>query len=553
MSSPLSLRAHGSSQLPILDTIGIGSLVAATIWTLSVFSALVWILHNMHIRPIRLLNLHVLFWSVIILHGFWLVNVLAYPLMGPMSCAMEFWLMSLVLPIGVMLYQFHNFDVLALIMGYRTNTEDDPLYYQDRGFRGILRRWERYWLAPPVIRAAELVFLLLMILWQFPISLVNYLTSNKFQEHGLWSSFGNEFECRRGLEWFPAIFWPSAWGLIVLPWALCTHRGLPEIQSWRPQTIWSLLAVMYSVVLWVVKVAARKPDDSELDSFWGSTLWFLPLVTVLEAAALYLPLQTISYMRKFLRLCAQNHTVVEPLETPPLSPTSPRADLNAVIDGDMSAILSFVLTKDYSAENILFLRHVRNWKANWERFSADHDNPESLRRHMFTHAVEIYSTYVSLRTANFPVNIEAAISSALDNIFSEATQLSASGDSGNLITPFDSVIDTSQGNNSEPAIPLRNLGRQSSSSSRPRRAPSMTENASSEMVERYVEVILADLKKIEERPSSMPEAFTIPEAFDKDVFEEAERSVMNLVLRDTWPKFLRSEGRHEAGRATESA
>nr|KMM71370.1 hypothetical protein CPAG_07677 [Coccidioides posadasii RMSCC 3488] len=424
---------------------------------------------------------------------------------------MEFWLMSLVLPIGVMLYQFHNFDVLALIMGYRTNTEDDPLYYQDRGFRGILRRWERYWLAPPVIRAAELVFLLLMILWQ--------------------QSFG------------------QVPGALLYSHGLCAHTGVclrfshGVLKQYGP--CWLLL--------WVVKVAARKPDASELDSFWGSTLWFLPLVTVLEAAALYLPLQTISYMRKFLRLCAQNHTVVEPLETPPLSPTSPRADLNAVIDGDMSAILSFVLTKDYSAENILFLRHVRNWKANWERFSADHDNPESLRRHMFTHGVEIYSTYVSLRTANFPVNIEAAISSALDNIFSEATQLSASGDSGNLITPFDSVIDTSQGNHSEPAIPLRNLGRQSSSSSRPRRAPSMTENASSEMVERYVKVILADLKKIEERPSSMPEGFTIPEAFDKDVFEEAERSVMNLVLRDTWPKFLRSEGRHEAGRATESA
>ncbi|WEW61485.1 hypothetical protein PRK78_006975 [Emydomyces testavorans] len=451
MSTDVSVHAdaHARQRLPLLDKTGISAVIAAALWTTAVVLSLAWIQHNRHIPSIRALNFPLLITAVVVLHVYWFVNVVSYPFMGSLSCNVEFWLLSVNLPVGVTFYQFHNFRFLDVCLGRE--------------------RWDR-----------------------------------------------NDARRPRGS------------------------------------------GCAYGLVLWLIYVAFAKPKADELDTFWGSTLWFVPSVMVLEAAALYYPMKDIiSSARVIHHVPRRPATPVARPSHPDPPPSSFRDDFEAMLGGDMNSLLTFVITKDYSGENILFLHHVKTWKANWARLSQNHISRESLHRHMFSLAVEIYATYVSLHTANFPINIPDRIYSAFENMFSEATQLTRSTEANSTIVPFDSASEITLVEGGQPSIPLQTLSHGSRGAAtigrRPLadvpRPPLVRPQPSDMMVERYVEVLLGDLKKMSNEPAVLPEDVTIPEGFDENVFDEAERSVKTLVLRDTWPKFLRHQGAQDVAQA----
>lgn len=264
-----------------------------------------------------------------------------------------------------------------------------------------------------------------------------------------------------------------------------------------------------------------------------------------QGISLYFPISDALATRRLIREfpgAVSPEVPFQRLQQGPTTAISLREELDLLLGGDMTSLLTFVLTQDYSAENILFLHQIRTWKAKWFQLAPNFTNTGSLRKHMYDCAIELYATYINIHSANFPVNLESAISYALDSMFSDAMLLSRHTGSGNNIAPFESISDITLVNSESGTPTPTQMGSRSRRALRRQVIDDFGASFSGVMVERYIETMLADLKRMSEEPRSVSEDFGIPDGFNETVFDEAERSVKTLVLRDTWPKYRRYEG-----------
>lgn len=180
-------------------------------------------------------------------------------------------------------------------------------------------------------------------------------------------------------------------------------------------------------------------------------------------------------------------------------------------------LLDFAATKDFTAENILFLVQVRRWRQAWATASKGQSEvTESSRAGLFDMAAEMYQTLISERTADFPINIESKIKLRLDSIFETTTPNSPSISA----TSFDDALD--DGVPRVQRMALRHLESSDSEKTLWNKTATVT--------------ILAPLS--DEKPL-VKTTTPIKDGFDEHVFDDAERSIEYLVLTNTWQKFVK--------------
>ena len=88
-----------------LDQLGIAYISLAVAWSIIVFTGMItlWFLRKNH--AVRIRSFSVICGTVLPLHLYLLLILLVYPLNGLFSCSWEFWIMSILLPLGMALFQ----------------------------------------------------------------------------------------------------------------------------------------------------------------------------------------------------------------------------------------------------------------------------------------------------------------------------------------------------------------------------------------------------------------------------------------------------------------
>lgn len=129
-----------------LDGYGISQIVIAVLYSIVFYAAcaFLWIHRNNAVVKMRKINLALI--SILILHVYLFMVFMVYPLNGGFPCSVEFWIMSIYLPIGIGLFQAQNQQLLIVSreQSVLLHTEDHykPLYSgQGKGIGG-----PRYWL-----------------------------------------------------------------------------------------------------------------------------------------------------------------------------------------------------------------------------------------------------------------------------------------------------------------------------------------------------------------------------------------------------------------------
>jgi hypothetical protein len=209
------------------------------------------------------------------------------------------------------------------------------------------------------------------------------------------------------------------------------------------------------------------------------------------------------------------------------------ASLEKALAFNPKPLLRYAATRDFTAENIVFLMQVRRWRAAYP--STPQMNQivtEEARTHLFALAVDIYISSVSEKTAEYPINIEGPIRSALDSVFARAVPEGKF--SWNLHpNAFNQTLqrityDRQTSSDSEAsweksaAIPLHTI-----------MPPSPGDKES--LFKPHPGV--APLGKARAR---------IPAEFNESIFDAAEKSIKYLVLTNTWRKFV-SSGEQDLG------
>ncbi|KAF2025897.1 hypothetical protein EK21DRAFT_103602 [Setomelanomma holmii] len=561
----------------VLDGVGWTYMVIFIVWNLVLAAGMTFLWTSRQLPSLRMRRIPLVLAGVFSLHVYAALCIIAYPVGQFFSCTVEFWVMSLWLPIGIALFHAANSQFLHLAsrqkqFAHMSSLKDHKSIDEEKAEAIANSRWRRIFAG--VERADNidrtLVFIGLGMIVELVLTIFVFFSSKKFHPgYGLFDytvkGTGMEVRknCSKGWEWWLSIVWQFFWAWIYAPYLLWKSRGVRDVHGWRTQTICCCLAGLPASPLWLAGMYA--PPFAPINKHLPPSAWFSVCIFFMEVFMIGFPildvirgnnlrqetLEAIANWEK--RLAANgldggdgslkspsgysyattlkstgNYTVnsktsFESNKSDMLTMTA----LENALRTNAIPLLQFAALKDFSGENVSFLTHVADWRRYW--FSPKASTAEH-RHKQFVAAVRIYAHFISLEFSEFPINISSKEMKRLHNVFESAAVLlnrskrgSVASAASNDATPFDNVKPDD--------VPDSPLDCQKSFNS-------TTELKASVNLDALGRANLRAVSCMRELYDDVLADIEIPEAFNEMVFDPAEREIKYLVLTNTWPKFV---------------
>lgn len=118
-----------------LDELGLFYVVFTLGWTGLLGCGTIWMFMKRKLPSFKIRNIPLALGALCVLHIYWIVYMLGYPLKSAYSCTMEFWMMSIALPFGVALFQANNMQLLNTARLQRRFMESDTASLSPAGQR----------------------------------------------------------------------------------------------------------------------------------------------------------------------------------------------------------------------------------------------------------------------------------------------------------------------------------------------------------------------------------------------------------------------------------
>ncbi|KAF2008918.1 hypothetical protein BU24DRAFT_497519 [Aaosphaeria arxii CBS 175.79] len=515
MAPVLRSRAFDGGR-PNLDAVSIIYVALAIVYTIIVSAELFYLYRQRSAFCVRIRNIKVVFAAVSSLHIYLILVLLVYPLNGSWPCAAEFWVMSIFLPAGMALFQACNARVLKAYESQSRLQTNFLASARRKRFsctpRGLYDAWLGLDAAAKVYFGSVLGLLITMI-----PALVLFLASRRF--HGAYGIFGpivDAVQCRKGGEWIPSILVQLFWTVIVGPWILWRIRKVNDVHYWAWQTRLAIVAGLPGTPLWLAFTYSRIPSMMAMNKYFVPAGWFMPSLIVCQQVLIVIPLRE-AFRTTSRRSSISSTTTAESLASTESSwskrspqiiiskELKPKASMQALefsIEHSIEPLISWAASREFTAENTIFLREVRNFKKKWSELRTV---TTAQRRQMFTEASLIFFTLINPFTAETPINIEYKIFRTLQRTFANVE--------------YDPYMPGDPGTSPQSPTPRENvvcpwedvLNRPTSYSS--------TNSASSS----------ASTKSI------------VPSEFTDEIFDAAFESIKYLVFTNTWPRYVEAE------------
>ncbi|KAK0337008.1 hypothetical protein LTR91_015343 [Friedmanniomyces endolithicus] len=593
------------------DDLGKAYAAVLVIWTVTLCAGTAWLVVNRRIPFIKMRNLPLALASTAFLHVYLVKIMLAYTTNGHLTCAAEFWIMSIYLPFGIALFQANitqlrsiSYRQSRILSRQMSETSFDSLPSVKKGSKmsKVPNVWTRWRSLNDVEKSY--VFIGFFMLVQIVMTGALYATSPTLQ--GDWSSYGDipyakgQSRCRKSLEWIPSAFWQLFWSWVYGPYVLYKIKNIHDAHHWRLQTVLSIVSGLPGTPLWIASVFTPGGKFHPVNIWWVPSMWLAPGIIVMQFCTVFFPIYEFYEHKKAVSAIWSDAQWEKQENRPHLPPSvvSSRSSVpssqrqlldnstaklfealaaDSMADGkelyrmaalekalliNPTPLLHFAATKDFTAENIIFLLHVKEWRAAWRTAPRDPQfdrvTPQAHRR-LFNMALDIFAASISAQTAEFPVNLEGPTVHALARLFEPHMASSRSGtsgsdgsDQGTLVgswemsphqhqhqqqrsrsTAFDMEMTPSGPKLLWPPSHDRKIGlldvsitpvSQGSSIMAPSTAPAEGGENQDDEAEKGNQPMLA---------SVYPD-------IDERVFDEAEASIRYLVLTNTWRKFVKA-------------
>jgi hypothetical protein len=270
--------------------------------------------------------------------------------------------------------------------------------------------------------------------------------------------------------------------------------------------------------LWIAFTFSNLGGVASINNYFAPAGWFLPSLIVCQQVLIVIPLRDAFKSRLSQRSTSSSETESLTSTTHSILSTKSstvvfskelksKASMQALefsIENSIEPLIAWAASREFTAENTIFLREVRNFKKKWCFLKTV---TTAQRRQMFNDASLIYFTLVNPFTAETPINIEYKIFKTLQNMFSDVE--------------FD------------PYMPSR------SKTPDALKSPVVRENVVCPW-----EDTLSRPASIESNNSATSTASTrsiVPSEFSDDVFDAAFESIKYLVFTNTWPRYVDAE------------
>ncbi|KAI2813549.1 hypothetical protein CBS115989_9361 [Aspergillus niger] len=504
MGSELGVTAASTPQ-PAYTPVSIWWTCWAGTWTVIVASGVAYLVAHRNTPPLLLRGLGLSLSAVVMLHVYW-TSVQFGTIIGTiMPGDAEYWVMGTYLPCGIALFHASNsrfYHVAKLQEGYIIRSSGGNDLYSTRSKLGVVDRFRR------------LAYTTKILVFVTVASLVQ-----------------------------PGVFGQVFWSWIVGPVVLWKSRHIHDTHGWRVQTIGCVIANLPATPMWLI--ALHVPAMEPVNQYWLPPQWICLSIWVMEVFAVLLPCREVMRHHAIRQGAFDSIARWEPNTNPFADGTTARRSASILVEltgsgreswdrslGSSSSSRDSIFTKralecvlalnpaplqdssahrDFSGENIAFLTRVAEWKSSlphavWDSRISDYGDLTDLIREQFYRALCIYTTFISGR-AQFPINISSQHQKELENVFE--------GPAGLLF---------GHARPANPAVPFDAPGYGPTPSASP------------------IASIKADSGLLFTDNSRAQYWGEIPQTFNATVFDRAEESIKDLVLTNTWPKFVRGCG-----------
>ncbi|OAL56330.1 hypothetical protein IQ07DRAFT_4545 [Pyrenochaeta sp. DS3sAY3a] len=517
MAPILHPRALDGQKNPNVDALGIVYVVLAIVYTI-ILAAELYLLYQRRLAfCVRIRSIKVVFAAVSMLHVYLVLVLLVYPWNGLFPCSAEFWIMSIFLPSGMAFFQACNARVLTayesqrrLERNFLEGSRKKRLSYTPRG---LFEAWIDLGAATKVY-----VGTLIGLVISFVPAIILFFGSHRFHSsYGFFGPVADYTQCRKGGEWVPSILVQLFWTMIIGPWILWKIRHIKDVHSWAWQTRLAIIAGLPGTPLWIAFTYATEIQSIEdINRYFAPAGWFIPSLVVCQQVLIIIPLRDAFRSQPRQRAMSSsetesltsNQSIVSTksstmITNKELKSKSSMQALEFSIEHSIEPLIAWAASKEFTAENTIFLREVRNFRKKWSSLKVV---TTAQRRQMFNEASLIYFTLINPCTAETPINIEYKIFKNLQRIFSDVEfdpYMPRSQTPDSIKSPIarDNVVCPWEDTLSRPASIASNQTSSSTSSTRS----------------------------------------IVPSEFTEDVFEAAFESIKYLVFTNTWPRYVDAE------------
>ncbi|KAG8664118.1 uncharacterized protein FPOAC1_014050 [Fusarium poae] len=458
--------AYSSMPEPNLDGLGIFWIVWTFIWTFIVVSGMAFLWRHRDMPMLRIRDLPLTFVAIIMLHIYWgavQTGYVYFPLFTPGG---EYWIMSIYFPIGIALFHASNSRFLHVAKHQKELfASDENTYSRPRARRDSwLGKFQALGYTKKI-----LVTIGLGMIVQFILTIIMWCISKKF--HPSWGVAGTEVhpgskeyeksQMGKGWEWWPSVFWQFVWAWIVAPYILWQSRGINDTQGWRTQTIACCIANLHATPMWLVSLYV--PAMEPINAYWIPPQWLATSIMAIEIFTIFWPcwevLQHQTLRQETLDSIAQwqLNKRLSLMGGSGKSSTSGESILTMealeyVLERNPEPLQQFSALRDFSGENIAFLRAVTEWKSSLPPSVRDPENikgpaVQELVRERFNSALRIYTNFISPRDAEFQINISFQQQCKLETVFENSAR-TLFGDKGTVdpALPFETFQMTTTAN-----------------------------------------------------------------------------------------------------------
>ena len=274
--------------------------------------------------------------------------------------------------------------------------------------------------------------------------------------------------------------------------------------------------------MWMAFTYAKIPGMLAINKYLPPAGWFIPSLLVCQQVLILIPLREAFKTQPRRTSVASSSASTKststlgsqsPKETKggqvvlsrELRPKASMQALEFSIENNIEGLIDWTASREFTAENTIFLREARNFKKKW---SSLRTVTTAQRRQMFTEASLIFFTLVDPFTAETPINIEYKIFRSLQSTFSTLE--------------YDPYKPPSRANTPQ--------------------SPSARDNVVCPW-----EDVLARPTSIDSSTTSTTTSSTsstksfVPSEFTEDVFDAAFESIKYLVFTNTWPRYVEAE------------
>ncbi|KPM44877.1 hypothetical protein AK830_g1664 [Neonectria ditissima] len=535
---------------PRLDGLGVFWIAFTLVWTLILAGGITFLYRRRDMPMLRIRGLPLSLSAVVMLHLYWgavQTGYVYFPIAPPV---VEFWIMNIWLPFGIALFHASNSRFLHVAKTQKERfVTEKPAASRTNGAKSttLVGRFKALDYTRKILYLVGAGMAL-----QLFLTIFMFLVSRKFHpSFGIpgtettGTSAHKKSQMSRGWEWWPSVFWQFFWAWIVAPVILWKARGIHDTQGWRFQTIACCLASLHATPMWLV--ALYVPAMAPINDVWIPPQWIAISIMMLEIFTVFFPcwevmrhqnlrqetLDSIAQwernnkgLGKSSRSVATGSTTMAgsvltawskdgSVKTTSGESILTMGALEHVLERNPEPLQKFSALRDFSGENIAFLRSVAEWKSSLPPAARGPEKTQDsatqeLVRERFNSALRIYTNFISSRDAEFQVNLSSQDLKKLEAVFEDSARV-LYGDKRDV----------------DPATPFEMFGT-------PATADCAASSNGSETG--IISQSGTELDHIGDRALYWG---TIPQSFDETVFNDSEASIKYLVLTNTWPKFVK--------------